>query len=179
MKKTKKVYHYVEYSGNSIGCTDGGGLPIRTAAEQDSLDVEKLRHDSLKAIQNGKSEVHFYYNYYDFLNKGLGKPQGFLNEFMMEMCYQYSEYLIKDKTNFIVAVDNLSMCDDRNISKFYSFDNFVFYKVELTSQDGLANIFEKYINFKPYLESNSRLLIPHFYVPHCIPGIGFPPVPLE
>ena len=54
MKKTKKVYHYVEYSGNSIGCTDGGGLPIRTAAEQDSLDVEKLRHDSLKAIQNGK-----------------------------------------------------------------------------------------------------------------------------
>jgi UDP-glucose 4-epimerase len=54
------------------------------------------------------------------------------------------EYLIKDKNNFIVAVDNLSMCDDRNISKFFSCDNFVFYKVELTSQDGLANIFEKY-----------------------------------
>jgi iron-only hydrogenase group A len=51
MKKTKKVYHYIEYTGNSVGCTDGGGLPIRSASEQDSIQIEKLRHDSLKSIQ--------------------------------------------------------------------------------------------------------------------------------
>ena len=51
MKKTKKVYHYIEYTGNSIGCTDGGGLPIRAAFEQDSVQIEKLRHDTLKAIK--------------------------------------------------------------------------------------------------------------------------------
>jgi len=52
MKKTKKVYHYIEYTGNSVGCTDGGGLPIRTAVEQDLVQIEKLRHDSLVSIQN-------------------------------------------------------------------------------------------------------------------------------
>lgn len=51
MKKTKKVYHYIEYTGNSVGCTDGGGLPIRTAFEQDSVQVEKLRHDALVSIK--------------------------------------------------------------------------------------------------------------------------------
>jgi UDP-glucose 4-epimerase len=60
------------------------------------------------------------------------------------------EYLIEDPTNFIVAVDNLSICDDRNISKFYSSLNFVFYKVELTSQEEFENIFKIYCFSRVY-----------------------------
>ena len=46
--------------------------------------------------QHNKNEIKFYYNYYDFVNDRLGKPHGFLNEFMYEMCYEYSEYVTKD-----------------------------------------------------------------------------------
>jgi UDP-glucose 4-epimerase len=30
------------------------------------------------------------------------------------------EELIEDENNYIVVVDNLSMCNDKNISKFYT-----------------------------------------------------------
>lgn len=56
----------------------------------------KITNAVIKAITNGKKEIHFYYNYYDFVNNGLGKPHGFLNEFMYEMCYDYSQYITKD-----------------------------------------------------------------------------------
>lgn len=54
------------------------------------------------------------------------------------------EELIKISDNFIVVVDNLSMCDDRNTSKFYGMRNFAFHKVELTNYDELQQIFQKY-----------------------------------
>lgn len=56
----------------------------------------KITNSVVKAATNSKNEIHFYYNYYDFVNNGLGKPHGFLNEFMSEMCYEYSEYVTKD-----------------------------------------------------------------------------------
>jgi hypothetical protein len=56
----------------------------------------KITNAVIKASSNGKNEIHFYYNYYDFVNNGLGKPHGFLNEFMSEMCYEYSLYVTKD-----------------------------------------------------------------------------------
>lgn len=59
----------------------------------------KITNAIIKAITNGKTEIHFYYNYYDFVNNGLGKPHGFLNEFMSEMFYEYSEYITKDNNN--------------------------------------------------------------------------------
>ena len=59
----------------------------------------KITNAIIKAISKGKNEIHFYYNYYDFVNNGLGKPHGFLNEFMSEMCYEYSIYVTKDCHN--------------------------------------------------------------------------------
>lgn len=56
----------------------------------------KISDSVVKAASNGKNQIHFYYNYHDFVNNGLGKPHGFLNEFMSEMCYEYSEYVTKD-----------------------------------------------------------------------------------
>lgn len=56
----------------------------------------KISNSVVKAVSNGKNHIHFYYNYYDFINNRLGKPHGFLNEFMSEMCYEYSEYVTKD-----------------------------------------------------------------------------------
>lgn len=56
----------------------------------------KITNSIIKAITNGKNQIYFYYNYYDFVNNGLGKPLGFLNEFMYEMCYEYSKYVTKD-----------------------------------------------------------------------------------
>lgn len=53
----------------------------------------------IKASVNGRNNIHFYYNYYDFVNNGLGHPHGFLNEFMTNMCYEYSEYITKDCQN--------------------------------------------------------------------------------
>lgn len=57
MKKTKKIYHYIEYTGNSAGCTDGGGLPIRSAYEQDTILIEKIRHDSLVSLQGDTDQA--------------------------------------------------------------------------------------------------------------------------
>ena len=56
----------------------------------------KIKNSVEKAIVNNRTEIHFYYNYYDFVNNGLGKPHGFLQEFMHEMCYDYSEFIPKD-----------------------------------------------------------------------------------
>ena len=55
-----------------------------------------ITNNVIKAATNGKNEINFYYNYYDFVNNGLGKPHGFLNEFMSEMCYEYSQYISND-----------------------------------------------------------------------------------
>lgn len=60
-----------------------------------------------KAIVNNKNQIHFYYNYYDFLNNGLGKPHGFLNEFMYEMSYEYSNYISKDLNNNPITFKSL------------------------------------------------------------------------
>jgi hypothetical protein len=57
----------------------------------------KITNAVIKAASNNKNEIKFYYNYYDFVNDRLGKPHGFLNEFMYEMCYDYSEYVTKDE----------------------------------------------------------------------------------
>jgi UDP-glucose 4-epimerase len=54
------------------------------------------------------------------------------------------EELIDKEDNFIVVLDNLSMCNDKYVSKFYKKQNFAFYKVELTNQNELLQIFEKY-----------------------------------
>lgn len=59
----------------------------------------KICNSVIKACSNNKNEIHFYYNYYDFVNNGLGKPHGLLNEFMNEMCYEYSNYVTKDDNN--------------------------------------------------------------------------------
>ena len=59
----------------------------------------KITNSIIKAITNDKKEIHFYYNYYDFVNNGIGKPHGFLHEFMSQMCYEYSEYATKDCHN--------------------------------------------------------------------------------
>ena len=53
----------------------------------------KIKNAVEKAKINNRSEIHFYYNYYDFINNGLGKPHGFLQEFMYEMCYDYSVFV--------------------------------------------------------------------------------------
>lgn len=57
---------------------------------------EKIANNIIKASESGNNELKFYYNYYHFVNNGLGKPHGFLNEFMTEMCYEYSEFIVKD-----------------------------------------------------------------------------------
>ena len=59
----------------------------------------KISNAVIKASVNTKKEIHFFYNYYDFVNNRLGKPHGFLNEFMQEMSYEYSEYITKDDNN--------------------------------------------------------------------------------
>jgi len=58
----------------------------------------KIKNAVIKADSLNKKHIHFYYNYYDFVNDGLGKPHGFLNQFMYEMCYEYSKYILKDET---------------------------------------------------------------------------------
>ena len=58
-----------------------------------------ISHSINKASTNGRNNIHFYYNYYDFVNNGLGHPHGLLNEFMTNMCYEYSEYITKDCQN--------------------------------------------------------------------------------
>ena len=67
----------------------------------------KIVNTIIKANQNGKKECKIFYNYYDLINDGLGKPHGLLNEFMMEMSYIYSEYSYKDNENNIVTFKTL------------------------------------------------------------------------
>lgn len=68
------------------------------------------------------------------------------------------EELISNSDNFIVAVDNLSMCDEKNISKFYNNSNFAFHKIELTNQQDLAQIFIQYTFSRVYhLAANSDI----------------------
>jgi hypothetical protein len=56
----------------------------------------KITNAVIKANAQEKKSIHFYYNYYDFVNDRLGKPHGFLNEFMQEMCYSDSQFITKD-----------------------------------------------------------------------------------
>lgn len=67
----------------------------------------KITNSVIKAATAGKNEIHFYYNYYDFVNNGLGKPHGFLNEFMTEMCYEYSEYVTNDTNGNVMTFKTL------------------------------------------------------------------------
>ena len=68
------------------------------------------------------------------------------------------EELIQNVQNYVVAVDNLSMCDEKNVSKFYNKVNFAFHKVELTDQYELAQIFVQYKFSKVYhLAANSDI----------------------
>lgn len=70
------------------------------------------------------------------------------------------ESLISDPSNFIVAIDNLSMCDEKNILKFYNRSNFAFHKIELTNQQDLAKIFKHYNFSRVYhLAANSDISI--------------------
>ena len=61
----------------------------------------------IKACTNNKNEIYFYYNYYDFVNNGWGSPHGFLNEFMSEMCYEYSSIVTKDDHNIPMTFKTL------------------------------------------------------------------------
>lgn len=68
------------------------------------------------------------------------------------------EELVVNSENFIVAVDNLSMCDEKNISRFYPNLNFAFHKIELTNQHDLALIFKQYNFSRVYhLAANSDI----------------------
>jgi UDP-glucose 4-epimerase len=68
------------------------------------------------------------------------------------------ENLLIDPSNFIVAIDNLSMCDEKNVTKFYNNANFLFYKIELTNQQELSQIFKKYNFYRVYhLAANSDI----------------------
>lgn len=67
----------------------------------------KIINEVLKANNKNKKEICFYYNYYDFLNDKLGKPHGFLNEFMQEMSYLYSEFSHKDENGNIITFKTL------------------------------------------------------------------------
>lgn len=68
------------------------------------------------------------------------------------------EELIANSDNFIVAVDNLSMCDEKNVLKFYKKSNFTFHKIELTNQQELSQIFKQYNFSRVYhLAANSDI----------------------
>lgn len=68
------------------------------------------------------------------------------------------EDLINFNENFIVAIDNLSMCDEKNISKYFNNSNFAFHKIELTNQEELAQIFKQYNFSRVYhLAANSDI----------------------
>ena len=56
----------------------------------------KIANAVIKANSEDKKSIHFYYNYYDFVNDRLGKPPWFLNEFIYEMCYDNSEFITRD-----------------------------------------------------------------------------------
>ena len=67
----------------------------------------KIVNEVIKAIYKNKSSMNFYYNYYDLINERIGKPHGLLNEFMYEMCYEYSIYLNKDTHGNIMTFKTL------------------------------------------------------------------------
>jgi UDP-glucose 4-epimerase len=68
------------------------------------------------------------------------------------------EELVKNTENFIVSIDNLSMCDEKNVSKFYNNSNFAFHKIELTNQQDLAQVFKQYYFSRVYhLAANSDI----------------------
>lgn len=67
----------------------------------------KITNNVIKASMNNKKEICFYFNYYDFLNNRLGKPHGLLNEFMYEMCYEYSKYVTKDCHGNVMTLKTL------------------------------------------------------------------------
>ena len=68
---------------------------------------QKIIDCVLNAIHKDKNSINFYYNYYDFTNKRIGKPHGLLNEFMYEMCYEYSTYASKDSNDNILTFKTL------------------------------------------------------------------------
>lgn len=68
------------------------------------------------------------------------------------------EKLIANSDNFIVAVDNLSMCDEKNVSRFYNNSNFAFHKIDLTNHQDLTQIFKQYNFSRVYhLAANSDI----------------------
>jgi hypothetical protein len=60
-----------------------------------------------KAISNNKKKIVFFYNYYDFVNDRIGKPHGLLNEFLQEMCYDYSQFIKKDDNDIPITFKSL------------------------------------------------------------------------
>lgn len=67
----------------------------------------KITNSIIKAIMKNSNVIYFNYNYYDFVNTGLGKPHGFLNEFMNEMCYDYSKYVTNDCNGNVLTFKTL------------------------------------------------------------------------
>jgi NADP-reducing hydrogenase subunit HndD len=45
-----KQYHFIEVMGCTGGCVNGGGQPIVSAADQETIDVRKLRANTLYSI---------------------------------------------------------------------------------------------------------------------------------
>ena len=56
MKKSKKVYHYVEFIAND------GGQPIQSAKIQDTVDIKNLRLDALQASNKVREEGISFFN---------------------------------------------------------------------------------------------------------------------
>jgi UDP-glucose 4-epimerase len=68
------------------------------------------------------------------------------------------ESLIEDPNKRIVAVDNLYMCDDKNIRRFFNKPNFVFRQVELNDAKELTKIFAEFAFHRVYhLAANSDI----------------------
>ena len=70
---------------------------------------QKIINEVIKAIHKNKNNINFYYNYYDFTNERIGKPHGLLNEFMYEMCYEYSVHCSKDCHGKILTFKTLDI----------------------------------------------------------------------
>ena len=71
MKKTKKDYHYVEYMGNLL---DGGGSPIHSAYEQDTLPIDQIRQEALDALA-GEVNTEAVTKAYTELQEQLGEEK--------------------------------------------------------------------------------------------------------
>lgn len=61
----------------------------------------------INSIYKNKNSVNLYYNYYDLINERLGKPHGFLNEFMYEMCYLDSQFATVDSNGNVMTFKTL------------------------------------------------------------------------